>query len=301
MTSPGNPTLLEIARTIIAAAKCHDEDPLDVASGAMGSRARWLAFAALMEAFPHVYFRDIAKWCGFLDRENAGSARSALKYNRDHQKWKWWREDDLATVKAVLARAIVETDGRPLSGNLPSTEGEKQDTAPPEPLELFTVTLPETGGAETAVSDPEKPAEPTNTAPLAVAPNPPALVPEILRPLPIEADRVARVERIKAFADGEPPRAREIVEIEATVVEALPQPNPSPPPVCQLSAAAKALTSAALLMQTRKRVRLAPPIAASTSAELTSAFFGDPPPGRREMLERMRATERRSYSGVEDQ
>ena len=109
MSPPANPTLVEIARTIVAAARIHDEDPLDIASGAMGSRSRWLAFAAMIEAFPDVYYRNVARWCGFMDHQLANS-RSGLSAARKNKGWSWWRDPDLETVKAALARAIADSE-----------------------------------------------------------------------------------------------------------------------------------------------------------------------------------------------
>lgn len=271
MTSPVNPTLIEIAQTIVAAAALHDEDPLDIASGAMGSRARWLAFAALIEAFPAVDYRKIALLCGFTVEQRRVNSRAEMASARAKGSWKWWIEADLRIVKAALARAIAETDRSVSEILTPSLEAEKVivDAAPAaDPPALFTVTLLETGGAETAVSEPENPAVASNPAPIAAA--------HFLSP-PAD-DRAAAAARMKAWAAGDPPRVAE-VEIGAgcrivgkppvamshsstsgdaekrdiaPVDRAPAQPNPKISPICQPSAAAVSIASAARDMRATK-------------------------------------------------
>lgn len=261
MTSPGNPTLLEIARTITAAAALHDEDPLDVASGAMGSRARWLAFAALIEAFPDVYFANIAKWCGFLDHKNAVNSRSSLKHNRDHQKWRWWREDDLAVVKAALAKAIAETEGAP---TIQSSDGRADGRALKGPTGDLCEESQDTGAqAERGTRNSPVKCRPSEDAGGANPHSLTATLTEdlgrvvrepVVEPGPsetISATPVADLtegERFQEILE----RSRERLKAKIAVAERAPLQNPKSEPVCQPSAAALAITAATRDMRAAK-------------------------------------------------
>ena len=299
MSEPLNPTLVEIARAITAAARLHDESPLDVASGVMGSRARWLAFAALIDAFPDVYFRNIAEWCGWRGCE-AGNARAALAFNIRHQKWRWWRKSDLKIVKDELAAAIAESEReieaqaealkmavwRGLATDAEIAEelrdrGAEDGVAPPS--SAVSTALPGMGGD-------------IDRAP----------VQEVMAAEPVDAERVARVERMQKWQAGapmEPPTIMEggaarpvhkmtkiemrlaragllpAVEISEASNEAeksnealahdVPQPDPKIEPVCQPPAATPkppAVSPAARALASFQRSTRAPVKAAQESA-----------------------------------
>lgn len=103
--APIFPTAHEIATAIIAAASLHQEDPIATLQGAHDRRGRYLAFAALIEAFPSVQRYKLAGFCGFGKSSTKASSNLTLA-----RKWAWWRDSDLGTVKAALAAEIAKTD-----------------------------------------------------------------------------------------------------------------------------------------------------------------------------------------------
>jgi hypothetical protein len=100
------PTAREVAVAIVAAARLCGEDPVAIAEGAVQKRSRYkrgryLAFAALRDAFPSAPKAPLARCCGF--GKSANNAAGNLKAARQNSEW--WRDDHLAMVAAALAGA----------------------------------------------------------------------------------------------------------------------------------------------------------------------------------------------------
>jgi hypothetical protein len=113
------PTAREIAVAVVTAARLHDEDPVLTVEGAASHRGRWLAVAALQEAFPATDHAWIALSCGVMGRTRSQNARAEIRskrFGKEYSRAKWFLEADLETVKADLAKAIAETNATPGHG-----------------------------------------------------------------------------------------------------------------------------------------------------------------------------------------
>lgn len=152
------PTAREVAVTIVAAARIHDEDPVLTVEGASAARGRWLAMAVLFEAFPETSYRTISAWCGILDRTRNANSRSELAFKRKHagspKGFKWWRDVDFEIVKSALAAAIAETDAEIRNRLIaavanadpaPRADPAEASAGPPR-LRLFDITADELRG-----------------------------------------------------------------------------------------------------------------------------------------------------------
>lgn len=141
------PTAHEISIAVVTAARLHGEDPIASVQGAEGMRGRWLATAALLEAFPGTPHPWIAQSCGVSGRSRCENSRAELRMKRFHERYraKWWSDADFEAVKAALAEAIAETDAelRNRAGvidlascepRLPGAEGDQI----PEPTSSFS-------------------------------------------------------------------------------------------------------------------------------------------------------------------
>jgi hypothetical protein len=158
------PTPREAAVAIVAAARIHDEDPVLTVEGAMSARGRWLATAALQEAFPEAPHDWIAAACGVTGRARCQNARAEIRskrFGREYNRAKWFLEADLESVKSALAAAIAETDAElrnrltdfettPCEPNLPP---EAPNVAPAD----APVFAPLFGGLKSDVLDVEVP------------------------------------------------------------------------------------------------------------------------------------------------
>jgi hypothetical protein len=102
------PTAREIQAVILTACRIHAEDPVSTLEGAHERRGRYLAFAALIEEFPSAPRYALARLCGFGKSNTKASSNLKLA-----KTWSWWRDSDLALVKAALTAAIAETDAEP--------------------------------------------------------------------------------------------------------------------------------------------------------------------------------------------
>lgn len=104
------PTAREIAVAIVTAARLHDECPILTVEGAHASRGRWLAIAALQEAFPGTPHDWIPQACGLPGRLRCMNARSEIRFKRSSKyPAKWFREADLDIVKGPLAAEMART------------------------------------------------------------------------------------------------------------------------------------------------------------------------------------------------
>lgn len=90
----------EVATALVAACKLQGENPIKVASRKKESRARWYAFAALVDLFPDVDYRSIAHCVGFPTDNSIIRARGYLKHFRTLD---WWDEPRVKVVKASVA------------------------------------------------------------------------------------------------------------------------------------------------------------------------------------------------------
>lgn len=99
------PTHREVAVVVVAAARIYGEDPLSTVEGTHERRGRYMAFAALIEEFPTVPRKVLARGCGFGKSDKNASSNLALA-----RRWAWWRDADLETVRAALSVAVAETD-----------------------------------------------------------------------------------------------------------------------------------------------------------------------------------------------
>jgi len=93
----------EIALAIVAAARLEGEEPEQIARGHHGSRARWYAFATLVDTFPDNDYRAIALGCGFLSQSTNANSRAMLASYRRGKCPKWWDEGKIQSVGRVLA------------------------------------------------------------------------------------------------------------------------------------------------------------------------------------------------------
>lgn len=101
----------QIALALVAAARMHGEDPLDVARGIPGARSRVVAYDALRSVFPDARRAGMARLVGFRDGTAGAVAVAVAKRAR------WWRDE-----------AVDEIVGQLLGG-----EPDAEDDANPEP------------------------------------------------------------------------------------------------------------------------------------------------------------------------
>lgn len=90
----------EIAAAIVTACRLHHEDVEGTMNGKV-SRARWVAFGALVEKFPDINYRKIAAWVGW---HPTGVCRSLgqYKFQLSKGRWKWWRPQHFEVVKQAI-------------------------------------------------------------------------------------------------------------------------------------------------------------------------------------------------------
>ena len=100
----------EIAVAIVAAARLEGENPEEIAQGSFGSRARWFAFAALVDSFPDNDYRALALGVGIFNINSMVSARATLASYWRGKAPKWWDEAKVERVRATLAKIL----GRPV-------------------------------------------------------------------------------------------------------------------------------------------------------------------------------------------
>ncbi|HEY8214687.1 MAG TPA: hypothetical protein VIG36_11225 [Methylocystis sp.] len=105
----------EIATAIVAAARIEGEDPEAIARGLLGSRARWYAFAALVDRFPENDYRAIALGVGIFNINSMSAARAQLKSYRRGNAPKWWDEAIVAKVASALDGLHIVAPSPPLS------------------------------------------------------------------------------------------------------------------------------------------------------------------------------------------
>ncbi|WP_159728342.1 hypothetical protein [Methylosinus sp. Ce-a6] len=99
----------EIATAIVAAARLEGEDPEAVARGVPGCRARWLAFAALVDAFPGNAYRAIAVGVGIFTQSTMVGSRALLASYRRGKGPIWWDEAKIAAIRLAVTAASQET------------------------------------------------------------------------------------------------------------------------------------------------------------------------------------------------
>lgn len=92
----------QVARAIVTSADLFGEDAEALAAGRGGSRARIVAFAGLIEAFPDINKRAAARGCGF-----AHPAAAPAKLI-DVRQARWWDE---ARVDEVVGALVAEHYG----------------------------------------------------------------------------------------------------------------------------------------------------------------------------------------------
>jgi hypothetical protein len=80
------PTADQIALAIVTACRIFGEDPIALVKGRSGTRARQIAFAALMEVFPKARRAGLGACLGF------GTPRAAQGQTMTSRKLKWWNE-----------------------------------------------------------------------------------------------------------------------------------------------------------------------------------------------------------------
>ncbi len=100
----------EIAVAIVTAARLEGENPEEIAQGSFGIRARWFAFAALLDELPDNDYRAIALGVGIFNINSMVSARAALASYRRGKAPKWWDEGKVERVREALAKFA----GRPV-------------------------------------------------------------------------------------------------------------------------------------------------------------------------------------------
>lgn len=84
-----------IARAIVEAARLYGEEPIAILRGAT-SRARHVAFEALLAAFPDASRIGLARCLGYRN------ARNGLSQVYLARRCQWWREDHVDEVLGVL-------------------------------------------------------------------------------------------------------------------------------------------------------------------------------------------------------
>ncbi|WP_265518943.1 hypothetical protein [Nitratireductor luteus] len=110
------PTADQIALALVTAARLRREDPVAIAKGAR-SRARFVAIAALKEAFPQAGWPFLGRCCG---HHAPGGAQGRVIMART---LKWWREIDVDEVVGVL-----------LTGGEADEQGAEQPMIEPTPF-----------------------------------------------------------------------------------------------------------------------------------------------------------------------
>lgn len=137
--APTYPTAREVAIAIVTAARIHDDDPVLTVEGATSHRGKWLAIAALQEAFPKTDRAWIASTCGLPLGYRSEQAHAEIKQKRSSGRYgtRWWSEADLNTVKSALAAAIAETDAELRN---------RMTAAVANPAAVTATPLPGTGG-----------------------------------------------------------------------------------------------------------------------------------------------------------
>lgn len=98
----------EIATAIVTAARLEGENPEAIARGAQGSRARWYAFAALVDAFPSNDYRAIAVGVGIFTQSTMVGSRALLASYRRGKGPSWWDEAKVDAVREALARLATQ-------------------------------------------------------------------------------------------------------------------------------------------------------------------------------------------------
>ena len=206
------PSPEQIARAVFVAAALEGDDPIDVLQGSAGARSRTYAFLALAFEFPTAPRSALARKFG--KAEGANGARKALVAGA----WSWFDLGRLNAVRAALGlpdMTLEDAKAAPLlycgrSWEEFADRGAEQREAP---TSSAVEPAAGSGGDEKPAPIIEDRALVEEAAPLAspgvASPEagggsdiPPATIPK--------AERVAAVERRKAFLRGEPPEAREI-------------------------------------------------------------------------------------------
>lgn len=94
----------QIALALVAAARMHCEDPLAVARGVTGSRARIVAYDALRSVFPDARREGMARLVGFRDG-TAGAAGVAVA-----KRARWWRDEAVDEIVGQLLGGGSDAD-----------------------------------------------------------------------------------------------------------------------------------------------------------------------------------------------
>jgi hypothetical protein len=132
---PALPTATQIQSVANAAAQIHGEDPIATIQGARDQRGRFLALAVLIEAFPSAPRYKLAGFCGFGRSSTKAASNLTLARRSD-----WWRDDDLALVKAALGGESADADVAK-SIFAASTAVEKIDLPIASPIDLQRLPL----------------------------------------------------------------------------------------------------------------------------------------------------------------
>jgi hypothetical protein len=90
------PSADTIATAIVAASRLTGEDPIALAMGEMGIRARHIALDALLSAYPDARREGLGRCLGY------GSPRAAQGNLIGARKLKWWRDDWADDVLGTL-------------------------------------------------------------------------------------------------------------------------------------------------------------------------------------------------------
>lgn len=96
------PSSALVATAIETACRIFDEDPLALARGEMGIKARHVAMEALAIAFPDANRSQLGKALGYA------TPRNALPQVQSAKKSKWWRDE---LVDEVIGAVVAERYG----------------------------------------------------------------------------------------------------------------------------------------------------------------------------------------------
>ena len=237
------PSSEQIARAVFVAAALEGDDPIDVLQGSAGAGSRAYAFLALAFEFPTAPRSALARKFG--KAECANGARKALVAGA----WSWFDLGRLNAVRATLGlpdMTLEDAKAAPLlycgrAWQEFADRGAEQREAP-----TSSAVDPAAGSGGD-----EKPAP---------------IVESVSEPKADESERLAAVERRKAWARPEPGDKPEedFVNLSAPVENPVPQPEVKSEPVCQPETAPappaplrETCTSAAALTPSSRAVSLA--------------------------------------------